>query len=131
MAKRLLLIEDEKFISFIYKRQLEIAGFEVDTAGDGLSGLELVQKSQYDLVLLDIMMPGMNGVDVLRAIKNNEKTKNIPVIMITNLAQDEIMNQTLKLGAAAYWIKANMSPTDIVNGINTLFASDSNIKSDL
>src|SRR3989344_1587011 len=124
MSKKLLLIEDEEFISYIYKRQLEIAGFAVDTARDGITGLSAIQKNDYDLVLLDIMLPGMNGIDILKAVKNDEKTKQIPVIMVTNLAQDEFIQQALKLGAAAYWIKANFSPSEIVLELNKFFKTE-------
>lgn len=123
MAKRILLVEDEEFISFIYKRQFEIAGFIVETARDGLSGLALIQNKTYDLVLLDIMIPGMNGMDVLKAVKTEEKTKNTPIIMLTNLAQDNIMQEAFQYGAEGYWIKANLSPMEVVSEINQYFKS--------
>ena len=101
MAKKLLFVEDEEFISFIYKRQFEIAGHEVDTARDGLLGLSQIQKNQYDFILLDIMLPGMNGMDILKAAKSDEKTKNTPIFMLTNLAQEDIMQEAFNLGASA------------------------------
>lgn len=122
MDKKLLLIEDEEFISYIYKRQFELSGYKVDVASEGMSGLQAIQNNTYDLVLLDIMMPGMNGIDVLKKIKTDEVTKNLPVIMVTNLAQDDIMQQAFKLGASAYWIKANNSPQEIVNQIDKFFS---------
>ncbi len=121
MGKKLLLVEDEEFISYIYKRQFELSGYSVDTAPEGLSGLKALQNNKYDLILLDIMMPGMNGIDVLKKVKEDVLTKEIPVIMVTNLAQDDIMAQAFKLGAAAYWIKANNSPQEIVKQIDKFF----------
>lgn len=117
MPKRLLLIEDEEFISFLYKRQFEIAGYEVETAKDSLSGLSSIQKNHFDLVLLDIMLPGLNGIDVLKAAKASEATKNTPIIMLTNLTQDDVMKKAKDLGAEDYWIKSEYSPQEIVGKI--------------
>ncbi len=117
MPKRLLLIEDEEFISFLYKRQFEIAGYEVETAKDGLSGLSSIQQNHFDLVLLDIMLPGLNGIDVLKAAKASEATTNTPIIMLTNLTQDDVMKKAKDLGAEDYWIKSEYSPQEIVSKI--------------
>ena len=121
MPKRLLLIEDEEFISFLYKRQFEIAGYEVETAKDGLSGLSSIQQNQYDLVLLDIMLPGMNGIDVLKAAKSTESTKSTPIIMLTNLTQEDVMKKAKDLGASDYWIKSENDPHKIIMRINNYF----------
>lgn len=123
MAKKLLLVEDEEFISFIYKRQFEISGYEVDTARDGLMGISQIKNFHYDLILLDIMLPGMNGIDILKAAKSDLTTKDIPIIMLTNLAQENIMQEAFKLGAVAYWIKADSNPSEIVQRVNNFFES--------
>lgn len=114
MDKKILLVEDEHFISFLYKKQFEIMGHAIDLAETGEAALEFVKKTAYDLVLLDIMLPGINGIDVLKQIKSNDNTKNIHVIMITNLAQDDIITKAKEYGAEGYWIKANLSPREIV-----------------
>lgn len=124
MAKKLLLVEDEEFISFIYKRQFEISGYEVDTARDGLMGISQIKNSHYDLILLDIMLPGMNGIDILKAAKSDPATKDTPVIMLTNLAQEDIIQEAFKLGAVAYWIKADTNPAEIVQKINNFFEAN-------
>ena len=129
MAKKLLLVEDEEFISFIYKRQFEISGYDVDTARDGLMGISQIKNFHYDLILLDIMLPGMNGIDILKAAKSDLTTKDIPIIMLTNLAQENIMQEAFKLGAVAYWIKADSNPSEIVQKLNNFFEANTDNKS--
>lgn len=118
MNKKILLVEDEQSISYIYKLQLNHAGYDTETIYRGNDVLNILLAKQFDLVLLDIMLPEVNGIELLKAIKGNEKTKNIPVIMLTNLDQDEIMQQAFKYGAQGYWIKANYSPDQIVQEVN-------------
>lgn len=114
MAK-IALIEDDALLVRMYQKKLESDGFEVVTAEDGKSGLDLIAKEKPDLVLLDIMMPVMNGFEVLEQLKKEESTKKIPVVILTNLGTDEEdANKGLELGAIAYLIKSDVVPADVV-----------------
>jgi two-component system, OmpR family, response regulator len=120
--KKLLLVEDEEALSFLYKKQFEVGGYEVDTVRDGIRAVSVIQSNNtYDLVLLDIMLPGMNGINILKTVKSDDKTKHIPIIMLTNLVQDEVMQEAFKYGAAGFWVKAEYSPSEIVSEINKFF----------
>lgn len=120
MAKRILLIEDEDSIRDLYKRHLDEAGFSTDAIGNGKDGLQSAKQGQYDLLLLDIMLPDINGLDILKEVKQNEQTKNIPVILLTNLRQDEIIKEGFKLGAEGYLMKASFTPKQIVAEVQNI-----------
>lgn len=115
--KRVLIVEDEEMLSTMYKVKFENEGFEVFTASDGAAGLELAQKELPDLILLDIIMPKIEGFAVLKKLKENQKTKPIPVVMLTNLGQDEDVTRGKELDAAGYLIKANNTPSEVVNKV--------------
>ena len=120
--KKILIIEDDTDILFIYGRTLKKAGYSVDTAADGAVGMEKVQKTQYDFILLDIMLPKATGVEVLKDIrKAGSKAKKTPVYLLTNLAQDSIIQEMFKIGAQGYIIKAQLTPNDVVKEIDTFF----------
>ncbi len=102
---RLLLIDDEVDMLEMLKCHLALYGFDVHTAADGASGLKLAQKEKFDLVLLDWMMPGMNGLEVLSELKHNKKTKNIPVFMFTAKGIIEDIEQAFEIGADDYIVK--------------------------
>ena len=114
MAYKVLLIEDEDFIRDLYKRQFEKAGFVIEAIANGKDGLAAAGQNKYDLLLLDIMLPDLNGIEILRQIKQNPATKAMPVVLLTNLGQDEIIKEGFKLGAEGYLIKASFTPDQIV-----------------
>ena len=120
MAKKILLIEDEDFIRDLYKRQIDLAGYQTDAVGDGKEGLELLSQNVYDLVLLDIMLPGINGLQVLKAIKQDEKIKHLPVVLLTNLGQESVVKEGFALGAKEHIIKASVTPDQIVEKVKAL-----------
>lgn len=119
-GSKVLLIEDDLFISEIYKRNLEMAGYKVDIAMGGFEGREKVKANSYDMVLLDLMLPGVNGLDILKDIKGSDATKKTPVIIVSNLEQDEIIEQGLLLGAAKYLTKSRITPQDMVSAVNQI-----------
>lgn len=121
MPKKVLLIEDDEFIRDLYKRQLDMCDMFTYAFSNGNDGLKSAQENQYDLILLDIMLPGMNGMDVLRNLKATDATKNIPVIMISNLGQDAVVKEGFALGAIGYLIKATFTPDQIVQEITRIF----------
>lgn len=123
MAK-ILLIEDEPLILQLFERKLRLEGFEVETASRGQTGLEKARSSQPDLILLDILMPGMDGFEVMKNLKSDPKTKKIPVVFLTNLSRDEgDVNKGLELGAVAYLVKARFTPAQVVAKLKELLGA--------
>jgi CheY-like chemotaxis protein len=124
--KKILLIEDEFFIRDLYERYLKKSGYEVLTAVDGEDGLNKALNNQVDLILLDIMMPKMTGIEVLEKIKqDNSIGKNTPVYLLTNQVQESIIKEAFKLGAEGYLIKAQLLPKQIVEEIQNIFKNRS------
>ena len=116
----ILLIEDDTFLANIYKTKFEMEGFVVDVAENGELGLKEVQKRQPDLVLLDILLPKMDGFTGLQHMKEDAELKNIPVILLTNLGQKDDVEKGLKLGAADYLIKAHFKPSETVDKVKSV-----------
>lgn len=122
--KKILLVEDEDFIRELYVRQLTKAGFKVKSAIDGQSGLKILKAEQFDLLLLDIMLPGMNGLQLLREFKTQNPNSKTITILLTNLGQEAVIKEGFELGAQAYLIKASYTPDQVVNEVkNALFGS--------
>jgi two-component system alkaline phosphatase synthesis response regulator PhoP len=117
--KKILIIEDEAPILSMYKTEFENNGFLVFAAGNGEDGLKLAQEKIPDLVLLDIILPGLDGFAVLKEIKANAKTKNIPVVMLTNLGTSEDKIKGESFGAADYLVKASLTPIEIAQKAET------------
>lgn len=120
MQKKILFVEDEEFIRELYERQLKLAGFQTDTSETGMQGLEMAKKTKYDLLLLDIMLPDINGIEVLKKAKEGTINKDTLSVFLTNLGQDEIVKEALSEGAAAYLIKARYTPDQIVDEIKKI-----------
>jgi len=122
MAKKVLVVEDDVFVRDIYARELKKGGYEVEIAEDGLEGLEKIKTGGYDIVLLDIMMPKMTGVDLLKNVRDpNFPAKDIPVYLLTNLGQGSIIKQCLEIGAQGYLLKARVLPSQVLKSINDFF----------
>jgi len=115
--EKILLIEDDLFLIDIYNVKLKASGFSVDVAEDGESGLAKAKENKYDLIILDIVLPGLDGRDVLRKLKSEKDLKNIPVIILSNLGQKNEIEEGMKLGASQYLIKAHYTPSEIVDEI--------------
>lgn len=113
MAK-ILLVDDDKLMIKMYQGKFEDDGFDVAVATDGQMGLNKALEFKPDLILLDIMMPRVNGLEMLKNLKNNGTTKNIPVILLTNVGGEEDANQGLSMGAVAYMVKAHYDAKDVV-----------------
>lgn len=120
MNKKILLIEDEDYIREIYKEEMEFSGFAVDAFPTGQQGIDAFHKNTYDLVVLDIVLPDINGLHILKEIKRDSVKKNVPVLLLTNLAQDIIVKQGLELGAEAYLEKVANTPDTIVDKIKSI-----------
>ena len=116
MAKTILLVEDEANLVELLKFRLENNGYNVETATDGKEGLNKIRHLRPDLVLLDIMMPKMHGYDVCKLAKSNDRTKNIPIIMLTAHAQSKDMQEAVKSGAEAFITKP-FEPKELIEKI--------------
>jgi CheY-like chemotaxis protein len=120
-GKTILLADDEQFIVIAYKDGLEHAGYSVVVAHDGEEALNQVQASTPDLILLDIIMPKMNGFEVLRALKADPAYANIPVVVLTNLSQSKDEEEARAAGAVDFVVKADISLKDLLARIEHLF----------
>ena len=114
-GKKVLLVEDDLFIRDIYIDVLKTEGFTVLTAEDGELGLHLGQDNpDAALMLLDIMLPKMHGIDILRKLKGDPRTAKLPVVMLTNLTEESVVQEALRLGAAGYLVKVRYTPPQVV-----------------
>lgn len=118
--KKIIVVEDETVLQKAMSIELLGAGYTVLTAGNGEAGLELVRKEMPDLLLLDLILPKINGFDVLTALKADEKTKQIPVVILSNLGQNEDKAKGLALGAADYYIKSSTDLSEITKKVEGL-----------
>jgi DNA-binding response OmpR family regulator len=118
---RILLIEDDRFLRRAADAALRRHGFTVLTAVDGEEGLRLARAEKPDLVLLDLIMPGMQGFEVLKLLKADADTSSIPVIVLSNLGQDSDVQHALAAGAADYLIKANLALDMLIARVKIVF----------
>lgn len=112
---KILIAEDEKSIARALQIKLSLSGFEVDLAANGEEALSLMKKKKFDLLLLDIMMPKMDGFSVMEEMKKNKN--KTPIIILSNLSQEDDSLRAKKLGAADFFIKSNTPLTDIITKI--------------
>ncbi|MFH1620802.1 MAG: response regulator [Patescibacteria group bacterium] len=116
----ILLVEDDGFLASIYAQKLELEGFEVSLAVNGEDGLRLATKEKPNLILLDLLMPKMDGFEMLEKLKADAATKGIPVLVLTNLGQKEDVERCMKLGAVGYVIKAHSLPHETVKMVKDI-----------
>jgi len=122
MAAKILIVEDDPLMSRMYQKIFTFEGFETILAGDGEQGLEMIKKEKPNLILLDIMMPKMNGLQVLEKIKLDPETKAIPVVMLTNLAGQQDAETALTKGAVKYIVKSEYDPKQVTNMVKEILA---------
>lgn len=112
-----LIIEDDVFLGEIYQKKFEMEGFKVSMANNGEKGLSDIKKKKPDIVLLDILLPKLDGFAVLEAAKADPSIKNIPIILLTNLGQKDDVQRGLDEGAADYLIKTHFKPSEVVDKV--------------
>ncbi len=112
-----LLVEDDTFLSGIYQKKFEMEGFKVSLADNGEKALVEVKKKKPDIVMLDVLLPKLDGFAVLEKLKADSETKNIPVILLTNLGQKDDVEKGLQMVAVDYLIKAHFKPSEVVDKI--------------
>lgn len=121
MAKeKLLLVEDDATLSKMYQRKFEADGFTVVTAFDGLDALAKSIKEKPDLVILDIMLPKLDGVSVFKKMRSTPETFKTPVLLLTNFDQEDTVFECFKLGAVDYLLKSSVTPGQVVKKIENL-----------
>jgi twitching motility two-component system response regulator PilH len=121
MAK-ILVVEDDPLMSRMYQKIFTFEGYEVDSAGDGEEGLEKARSGKPTIILMDIMMPKMNGLQALDKLKADPETKAIPVVMLTNLAGQQDAEAALSKGAIKYIIKSEYEPKQVVSMVKEILA---------
>ncbi len=119
MAK-ILVVEDDNFLREMVCRKLKKEGYEVVSTMDGEEGIEKIKEEKPDLVLLDLILPGINGYKVLEEVKAEPEVKETPVIILSNLGQNDEINKGLNLGATDFLIKAHFTPPDVIDKIKEI-----------
>lgn len=119
MAKTILIIEDDKFLRELITQKLIKEGYETAEAIDGEEGIKKIKEGKPDLILLDLILPGIDGFEVLSRMKSDSALASIPVIILSNLGQKEDVERGLKLGAIDYLIKAHFTPGEIIEKVKS------------
>lgn len=119
MAKKILVVEDDANFFTLIKTPLEIKQYTVVHVSNGMEAVGRIKEEKPDLVLLDIVMPGANGLDILKELKEGEDTKGIKVVMLTNFGTDDNINKAMGLGADDYFMKYNVVPSELPDKIAT------------
>ena len=122
--RRVLLADDDRYLRRAAEARLRQQGFTVLTAADGEEALQMALAERPDIILLDLIMPKVQGFEVLRALKQAESTAAIPVIVLSNLGQESDRAQCLESGAAAYFVKANLSLQELVRTVEATLARE-------
>jgi len=120
MAKTILIIEDDKFLRELIVQKLIKENYETSEAADGEEGIKKIKEEKPDLVLLDLILPGIDGFEVLSRMRDDPEISSIPVIILSNLGQKEDVERGLGLGAKDYLIKAHFTPGEIIEKIKKI-----------
>ena len=123
--KKILVVEDEEILLAALQEELNQGGYETLGAGDGEEGLKKVKEFKPDLILLDLVMPKMDGMTTLKHLKDDTASRDIPVVILTNLSDYERISEALSLGAKAYLVKANYSLNDLMDKVKSVIARGS------
>lgn len=122
-AKRILVVEDTELLRRMYRDRLIQDGYEVMDAADGLAALSILRDEHFDLILLDLIMPRMGGIQVLEAVKQDPRTQTIPVVVLTNLGEEATIEHAVSLGAVDYLIKNETRPADVAEKVKLVLDS--------
>jgi len=125
---KILIVEDNSIIAKMLKTTLTLEGHDVTIAPNGATGLEKVRTNRPDLLLLDIMMPGMDGFEVCRRLREAEETKDIPIVFLSNLYQSQHQELARQLGALDYLVKVHMSPVQLAEKVKEILVGIENTR---
>lgn len=118
--KKILVVEDDQLLREFYQELLSSEGYLADAAPDGEMALSKIQNEEYDLILLDIMLPKKDGVEILRELKaKGPKRSDVIIVMLTNLGQDAVIKECFDLGAQGYLIKSALNPDEVLTEIKS------------
>lgn len=118
--KLILIIEDDKFFQTLVSKKLTNEGFNVLAASDSREALKILEENKPALIVLDLILPLLSGFEILSVLKKDEKTKDIPVLILSNLGQKEEVEKAIALGAVGFMIKVNFTPEEIVRKIKSI-----------
>lgn len=110
----IVIIEDDVFLAKMYEKKLQLEGFEVRVAFNAEEGFKLCLEFKPELLILDLLLPGISGWELLETLKENKKTETIPVLILTNLSKEEQVKRGLSLGAVDYLVKVNWLPSEVI-----------------
>lgn len=119
-TKKVLFIEDDDFLRSLVVTKLQKNDFEVATNADGLNALEVINNEKPDIILLDLMLPGVGGFEILESIRNDATWKDLKVIIFSNLGDEEDIKKGEALGASEYLVKANFTLDELVEKVNEI-----------
>jgi two-component system response regulator RpaA len=114
---RVLFVEDDPAVAHMYKLKLELDGYAVELASDGVQAVEMAMGNPPDIIFLDIRLPKMDGLGVLEALRNDERTREVPVVILSNYSERELVDRGLRLGALEYLIKSQTTPARVAGGV--------------
>ena len=123
MANKVAIVEDDQAIAQMYRIKFEAEGYDVDTAENGLLGLELAENMKPDIIPLDLMMPEMNGGEMLAKLRATTWGRNIKVVVLTNMGEQEIPEEVKQLNVSAVILKADMTPKQVADLVKKLLSS--------
>lgn len=121
--KQILLVEDDPFLIDIYSQKLAKAGFNIEVAKNGESALQSLRKRKPQLLILDIVLPGIEGWEILRKIKKDPRLASLKIVVLSNLGQKEEVEKGLRLGAIKYLIKAHYTPSEVIKEIKKVITN--------
>jgi two-component system OmpR family response regulator len=121
--KKILIVEDDNFVAEVYFAKLTEMGYEAILAQNGEEGLSRLNSDKVDLILLDILMPIMDGLEMLEELKKHDEWKNIPVILLTNVGEKESIQKVREFGVKSYLIKSHFTPAEVIEKIEAVFKS--------
>ncbi len=118
--KKVIFVEDDAFLSQIFTKALDLAGYDVISVSSGEECLKIAEREKPDLFLLDIILPHMDGYELMEELQKNENLRQLPILVITNLSNKEDVDKTKAMGVAGYLIKAHTLPEDVVAKIQSI-----------
>lgn len=127
---RIAIVEDDPTISQMYRMKFEVEGFDIRMAKNGRVGVEVVKDFKPDVILLDLQMPEVDGLEALEMIRKNEESKTTPVVILTNLGEEEAPPEIHMLGVHSYIVKANFTPRQVVAHVKEIIDSEKSKKAD-
>jgi two-component system, chemotaxis family, response regulator WspR len=125
--KKILIVEDDNFVAEVYLAKLSEMKYEPILAQNGEEGLAALRKNKIDMILLDILMPVMSGMEMLEEIKKNKEWENIPVILLTNVGEKESIQKVREMGVKNYLIKSHFTPAEVVEKIESVFKNNESL----